>query len=51
MSAKLHGLLAEFADAEQLHGAALRTKREGYVFIEAYSPYAIEGLAEALHPR
>jgi hypothetical protein len=51
VSAKPHGLLAEFADAEQLHGAALRAKREGYLFIEAYSPYVIYGLAEELHPR
>lgn len=51
MSERLHGLLAEFADAEQLHGAALRARHEGYALIEAYSPYPIEGLAEALHPR
>lgn len=51
MSAKLFGLLAEFADAGQLTGAALRARREGYTRVEAYSPYAIEGLAEALHPR
>lgn len=51
MSARLHGLLAEFADAGQLTGAALRARREGYGALEAYSPYAIDGLAEALHPR
>jgi hypothetical protein len=49
VSAKLHGLLAEFAAAEQLHGAALRARREGYIFLEAYSPYPVEGLAEAIH--
>lgn len=50
--ARLHGLLAEFANAEQLRGAALRAKHEEhYTAIEAYSPYAIDGLAEALHQR
>lgn len=49
---RLHGLLAEFADAQQLRGAALRARHEHYCAIEAYSPFPVEGLDEALgHPR
>jgi hypothetical protein len=45
----MYGLLAEFPDPGQLRGAALRARLEGhYARIEAYSPFAIEGLAEAL---
>lgn len=45
----MYGLLAQFADAEQLRGAALRTRLEGhYADLEAYSPFPIDGLAEAL---
>lgn len=48
----LHGLLAEFADAAQLRGAALRARHEHYSAIEAYSPFPVQGLDEALgHPR
>jgi len=48
-ASSMYGLLAEFADAGQLRGAALRARREGhYVRIEAYSPFPIDGLAEAL---
>src|SRR6185437_3231475 len=45
----MYGLLAEFDDAEHLRGAALRLRREGhYTRIEAYSPYPVDGLADAL---
>lgn len=51
-AARAYGLLAEFADPEQLRGAALRAMHEErYTAIEAYSPFPIEGLAEALHRR
>ena len=53
MSVALHGLLAEFADAEQLLAAVRRARGEGYfaASIEAYSPYPVEGLDRALGAR
>lgn len=52
MSGDRHGLAAEFAEAETFL-AALRHLRElGYTRIEAYLPYPLEGVDEALaHPR
>lgn len=44
----LHGLLAEFRDPEQLLHAARRARKEGYTRMDAYTPYPVEGLAEAL---
>lgn len=44
-----YGLLAEFAQPDQLLGAALRAcHEERYVLIEAYSPFPVKGLDEAL---
>ena len=51
MNERLHGLLAEFAEAELLRDAVLRARRDGYMLIEAYSPYPIEGMPEALGVR
>ncbi len=53
MSARpLYGLLAEFAGAEQLLAAAVRVRAaSGDARIEAFSPFPIEGLAEALGMR
>ena len=53
MSAPLHGLLAEFAEAEQLLAAVRRTREEGFhaACIEAYSPYHVEGMDKALGAR
>lgn len=45
---KLFGLMAEFEDHEHIIAAAQRTHDEGYRKIEAYSPFPVEGLAEAL---
>jgi len=42
------GLLAEFATADELVAAARRARGAGYVRVEAYSPFHVEGLAEAL---
>ncbi|HEY6484469.1 MAG TPA: DUF3341 domain-containing protein [Steroidobacteraceae bacterium] len=48
----LHGLLAEFASVEQLITAVSRARTQGhYAAMEAYSPFPIEGLDEALGPR
>jgi hypothetical protein len=40
-------LAAEFADAEVLLEAVRRLRRNGYQRFEAYSPFPIDGLAEA----
>lgn len=49
---RLHGLLAEFSDPDQLRGAALRARHHAhYCAIEAYSPCPVDDLAEALDPR
>ena len=46
--ARLYGLLAEFDEADDLVAAARRTTEAGYVHREAYTPFPVEGLAEAL---
>lgn len=43
-----YGLLAEFADADTLVAAAREIHGHGYRDVEAYSPYPVEGLADAL---
>lgn len=47
-SASLHGLLAEFESPDDLLAAALRAHADGYRHLEAYTPFPIEGLAEAI---
>ncbi|MGB6053749.1 MAG: DUF3341 domain-containing protein [Burkholderiaceae bacterium] len=42
------GLLAEFATADALLAAANRARQAGYRKLEAYAPFAVEGLAEAV---
>lgn len=42
------GLMAEFATPDELVAAARRVHEEGFRFAEAYSPFPIAGLAEAL---
>jgi hypothetical protein len=44
----LYGLMAEFADATSLVDAARRTHAEGYRKVDAYSPYPIHELFDAL---
>lgn len=44
----LYGLMAEFASAEALLAAAHCAYAEGYREIEAYSPFPVEGLSEAI---
>lgn len=43
-----YGLLAEFATADALLDAARRVRAAGYAHAEAYTPFAIDGLADAL---
>jgi hypothetical protein len=44
----LYGLMAEFPSAEALLAAAKRAREAGYRRIEAYSPFPVEGMAEAI---
>jgi hypothetical protein len=44
----IYGLMAEFHTAEELIEAAHRTHDAGYHCIDAFSPFPIEGLAEAV---
>jgi hypothetical protein len=44
----LYGLMAEFEEHDQLLAAARRAYAEGYRRMDGYSPFPIEGLAEAM---
>ena len=44
----VYGLMAEFDSAQELVGAAHKTHEAGYKKIDAYSPFPVEGLAEAI---
>src|SRR5437899_8523566 len=44
----LYGLMAEFEDHRQVVAAAKQAYAEGYRKMDAYSPFPVEGLAEAL---
>ena len=44
----IYGVMAEFDSAQALIDAAKRTGEAGYRKIDAYSPFPIEGLAEAI---
>src|SRR3954469_11980307 len=48
MPTKLYGLLAEFKTADELLTAARAARAQGYQRIEAYSPFPVEGLDEAV---
>ena len=45
----IYGLLAEFDTPTELVTAARKARAEGYRVMDAYSPFPIEELAEALH--
>ncbi|HEV6968271.1 DUF3341 domain-containing protein [Roseateles sp.] len=45
---RLWGVMAEFATADALLAAARAAREAGYGHVHAYSPFAIEGLAEAV---
>ncbi len=47
-STTLHGLMAEFPSAQALLDAAHKVHAAGYVRTDAYSPFPIHGLAEAI---
>ena len=45
---RLHGLLAEFDSPDALVSAGRRAVQEGYRELDAYTPFPIEALHEAL---
>ena len=49
MSGPLHGLLAEFHSPGDLIKAAHAVRAGGYTKVDAYTPYPIEEVVEALH--
>ena len=46
--ARVYGLIAEFADDKALVDAARRARAAGYRRVDAYAPFSIEGLSDAL---
>jgi hypothetical protein len=51
MVSRIYGLMAEFDNPEDLLAAAQRAYEAGYRRMDAYSPFPVEGLAEALGMR
>jgi len=49
--ARLHGVMGEFETPEQLLSAAKKTREAGYKRVDAYTPFPVEGLAEAIGTR
>ncbi len=47
----LYGLIAEFEEADQVVAAAARTREAGYRRMDAYTPFPVDGLSEALGHR
>jgi hypothetical protein len=48
MNQNLYGLMAEFEQPEELLNAARAAFKAGYRKMDAYSPFPVEGVAEAL---
>jgi len=48
---RIYGLMAEFETPDQLLDATEKAYQAGYRKMDAYSPYPIEGLADALRVR
>ena len=48
---RLYGIIAEFEDAPHVLEAARRTYEAGYRRIDAYTPFPVEGLSDALGQR
>jgi hypothetical protein len=45
---KIYGVMGEFESAKELIRAAAKTREAGYKKMDAYAPYPVEGLSEAL---
>jgi hypothetical protein len=45
---KIHGLLAEFTEPESLLAAATKARDAGYRVMDAYTPFPVHGLPEAV---
>ncbi len=45
---KIYGIIAEFDDPDALIAAAGRAREDGYRNMDAYTPFPVHGLAEAL---
>ena len=45
---KIHGLMAEFADANELLNAVREARKAGYRRMDAYSPFPIEAVCDEL---
>jgi hypothetical protein len=48
---KIFGLLAEFSGPDELVHGAKELAKAGYDRVESYTPFAVEGIPEALHFR
>jgi hypothetical protein len=48
MKENLYGIMAEFREPEQLLAAARAAYKAGYRKMDAYSPYDVEGVADAI---
>src|SRR5262245_20313779 len=51
MPPRLYGLLAEFAEPQEIVAAASRAREAGYVRMDAHTPFPLEALAAALGHR
>lgn len=51
MPIRIYAIVGEFDDADTLVEAAGKARGEGYRKVEAYSPFPVHGLAEALEVR
>ena len=45
---RIYGVMGEFETAKQLIRAAEKTREAGYRKMDAYAPFPVEGLSEAL---
>src|SRR5688500_12662660 len=47
-SSTTYGMIAEFESAEAILAAATRAREDGYTRMDAYTPFPVHGLAEAI---